>query len=523
MNTTEHVVWKSDAEPSHRGISVLGSPVGCDSFVQQHGRDVALKELPLLAGIAALDSAQAAWLLLYYCAVPRANHLLRTTPPAQIRSYAEEHDRMVLQSLATLLSGEGAGLPEEDQLWVRQARLPLRFGGCGLRNSVRTSAAAYWASLADTLKPLSDRFPNLAASLCHSLENPLGAPSNLQAAVAAGHILDSAGMSHRPPWRSLLRGQRFEQSDGGTPELGEWRHGWQFAGSSALEQHEHQNLLGALRGRSSDGPDPGPARLRSCCGRHGATWMTAAPTSQQLRLSSFDMVSALRLRLGLPINPESSDSMGYRRLADHRSQRLHARHRGLVAAWRQVFMEAGGHVPRRNVERLLRNTHVPGLPPGDMRRLDLVVPGLNVARGLPLFCDVTCVTVITARGRARPGCLTVDGGALRTAERLNNNTYPEIAASGLGRLCCLGVEVFGRWSSDPVDLIPKLARERARGLPERVRVGTRLALQHRWWSLLGTALQRAVVQAATRDVGEDLTDELLEPIPQLADLPVLSF
>ena len=96
----------------------------------------------------------------------------------------------------------------------------------------------------------------------------------------------------------------------------------------------------------------------------------------------------------------------------------------------------------RNVERLLRSTHAP-VPAEDMRRLDLIVTGLNIFRGIPLFCDATCITVITGRGAARSGCTRNDGGALRQAERSNNNTYREVIDSKLGRLCCLGVEVLG--------------------------------------------------------------------------------
>ena len=57
-------------------------------------------------------------------------------------------------------------------------------------------------------------------------------------------------------------------------------------------------------------------------------------------------------------------------------------------------MEAGGQVPDRNIERLLRNLHVP-VPPDDLRRLDLIVPGLNVSRGRPLFCDATVLSPLT--------------------------------------------------------------------------------------------------------------------------------
>ena len=48
------------------------------------------------------------------------------------------------------------------------------------------------------------------------------------------------------------------------------------------------------------------------------------------------------------------------------------------------MVEAGGQVPDRNEERMLSNTHVP-TDPNDGRRLDLVVPGLNVYQGLPLL------------------------------------------------------------------------------------------------------------------------------------------
>ena len=129
------------------------------------------------------------------------------------------------------------------------------------------------------------------------------------------------------------------------------------------------------------------------------------------------------------------------------------------------------------------------------------------------------MTVITGAGAARPGCLTRDGGALRRAERQNLTDYEEVTTSRLGRLCCLGVEVFGRWSSDPLDLIPKLARERTRGMLKRIRVGTMMALQHRWWGLLGWAVQRAVVQAGTCNDGEDLAWVCSEPMPFIADLP----
>ena len=53
---------------------------------------------------------------------------------------------------------------------------------------------------------------------------------------------------------------------------------------------------------------------------------------------------------------------GRHRLVCNRSGRAHGRHRGLIAAWRQVFVEAGRAMPDSNLEHMLRDTHVP-VPP----------------------------------------------------------------------------------------------------------------------------------------------------------------
>ena len=196
-----------------------------------------------------------------------------------------------------------------------------------------------------------------------------------------------------------------------------------------------------------------------------------------------------------------------------------ARHSGLLTAWRQVFTEAGGHVPDRNIERMLRNTHIT-VRPDDTRRLDVVVSGLNVARGLPRFCDVTVISPISTNGRARPGTSNRGGSLLQQARAENDAIYHEVISSGLGILQCLGAEVFGRWGQQAVDLIPALARERSRGLHPHIRRGVALQLQHRWWGLLGIALQKAVSFAVLHEWA-DIPHTQLEPACALADLMVL--
>ena len=75
--------------------------------------------------------------------------------------------------------------------WTRQARLPLRMGGCGLRDSRRTSVAAFWASWADALPTLQARFPASLGALALELESS-SAPRCLQEANRAGRALAAA-------------------------------------------------------------------------------------------------------------------------------------------------------------------------------------------------------------------------------------------------------------------------------------------------------------------------------------------
>ena len=132
----------------------------------------------------------------------------------------------------------------------------------------------------------------------------------------------------------------------------------------------------------------------------------------------------------------------------------------------------------RNIERFLRLTNVP-VDQSNQRRLDLVVPGLNVYNGLPLFCDTTIVTPITGTGFARSFTSNKGGRLLEDAERENDVNYSEVHSSGLGKLLCLGAEVYGRWSSDCIELVPLLARVHSRGLYSQIRRGSALSYQRR--------------------------------------------
>ena len=111
---------------------------------------------------------------------------------------------------------------------------------------------------------------------------------------------------------------------------------------------------------------------------------------------------------------------------------------------------------------------------------------------------------------------------MEQAQRDNDAIYHDVVSSGLGHLLCLGCEVFGRWGPQCVELVPALARERSRGLHPRIRRGVAMSLQHRWWGILGVALQNAVAHCVINtNAGADLATTLLEPPVHFADLVVV--
>ena len=138
------------------------------------------------------------------------------------------------QTLCALL--EKAPLAERrDTHAEKVATLPQRLGGLGLRSAVRTSAAAYWASWADTLPMIQQRCPALAAKVLEELEKGVG--SSATSCVAAG--IAKATLEHEGygtcPWRQLVQGERPPEVD--RPEPGEYRHGWQYHAAARRETH----------------------------------------------------------------------------------------------------------------------------------------------------------------------------------------------------------------------------------------------------------------------------------------------
>ena len=96
-------VWCGNLPPEQRGFVAFGVPIGHPAFVQTQAANRLDAEADLLRQLGQLPDVQCAWLLLAFCAAPRAQHLLRNVPPADILPYARGHDDAVWAVVEGLL------------------------------------------------------------------------------------------------------------------------------------------------------------------------------------------------------------------------------------------------------------------------------------------------------------------------------------------------------------------------------------------------------------------------------------
>ena len=280
-------VWKSNLPMHERGITIVGTPFGCQEYIDNVGLKKLGEEAKLISSVLKLPSIQVAWLLLYFCIVPKINHLLRTLSPASVENIASLHDNRALDTFRFLFC-----IPNEDawdirlqridlNSWTFQAKFPLRLGGCGLRDSVRISHAAYWASWADALPVIIARFPIISVRImayfcCVRLRFDIPC---LKDAKRAGEFVSSFGRQEPPSWDLIAGGLRPSDGEDEPPGPGEWAHGWQFTASRVLDKYSFDLLLTrfGLPSTRRNASSPNKARLFSVRGAYAASWLTSCP------------------------------------------------------------------------------------------------------------------------------------------------------------------------------------------------------------------------------------------------------
>lgn len=187
------------------------------------------------------------------------------------------------------------------------------------------------------------------------------------------------------------------------------------------------------------------------------------------------------------------DSLGDHRSACAQVGVLAHRAGPLERAAARICREAGARVATSVALREL-NLDVPAT---DGRRIEVVANGLPLWRGAQIAVDTTLVSPVQRDGRARPGADARPALALQQAKTRKLRRYPELQPGGHGRcrLVVFGLEVGGRFDSQALALLRRLARARARDRAPWAREAAGAALTRRWTALAALAALRAHAQS----------------------------
>ncbi len=499
--------------------------MGTPAYAAAHAAERLAEEKRLLAELPELPDLQCAWLLLYFSAAARANHLLRVVPPAEIAGYAEQHDEAMWVALCALLEVD----PTTPATVAARtlSTLPQRKGGLGLRDARRTSPAAYWAAVADVLPVLRARLPSLAARALEQLQqaDQPSAPG-LKAAREAAEHLQQRGYQELPTWQALWDGERPPNPAETDP--GEWEHGWQYYASSELDNYAKEHEVLPPRSLSDR------ALIRSQSGPKAGRAFTALPTEKGTTMTPPRMQVALRRRLRLPLPAGQSrcrgrhcrkelDDWGDHVTACTKSGLVKRRAKPLEQAWVRVFKEAGATVLE---DQQRRDMKIPGVRAGDKRAVEIVAKNLPFHHGMPLAIDATLGSPLRTTGEPVPRAAEVDGVVIAAAEERKAKTYPELLNSDKCRLVTLACEVGGRWSDESTKMVRALATHKSRDAHASLRQATSRAWEARWWALLAVAVQDSLAATLIDDAPHLLHGWHGDPPPLgellLADAPAQS-
>ena len=205
-------------------------------------------------------TAQVAGLILRLCVQPRVLHLFRGHYARSLLSLASEFDTMMRTVAAKLWCTS----PAWSQAVDLQVRLPLRWGGMGLRPIAEIAPAAFLGSWAQVL-PAVQRLVGGA---------PLLGPG------AAASPTASAVRAAEDRWRELAAQPEAVPVD------------WAAAGAVPQGLRRHQRVLSLAvdrerRNRLQRAVTPAEwTRLRNCAGTWAAVWLTVPPTEHGGSVSS---------------------------------------------------------------------------------------------------------------------------------------------------------------------------------------------------------------------------------------------
>lgn len=273
--------WLDAAAASAGPAAAAGSERFVESFVRarvqaaEHLADLVVRAVD--EGEAGDPTAQVAGLLLRLCVLPRVLHLFRGHYARSLLPLASEFDDM----MRTMAARVWRTSPNWRRKVELQVRLPLRWGGMGLRPIAEVAPAAYLGSWAQVL-------PLVQGALGGApLLGPEAPPSSTASTVqdAVNHWQELAGRPGVEPvdWATVLarpKGLRRQQR----------------VLSQAIDRNRRATFLRVA-------PPADRARVQNCAGIWASVWLTVTPSEHGLSFLDVEYSALCRFRLRVPQLP----------------------------------------------------------------------------------------------------------------------------------------------------------------------------------------------------------------------------
>ena len=403
------------------GITLLGTPIGDHSFVQDKLKQKIEKVRSITEHLPLLHDAHLEFVLLRSClALPKVTFSLRTTDPTNHQDIWKDFDSITREALTRIL-----GCPVNDLQWS-QAKLPVSMGGLGLRAAEDHAPAAFISSLLSSQALKQDIL----------------------------HLEDQAStVSITPALLALLSSKQQEEAT---------LESLEGASQKAISLNvDLRNQLLLIENFKREGNLRETARLASLGLPHSGDWLNTVPSPALcLHLRSVEFCVSVRYRLGCPVYttagkcpacPRHSDLLGDHAISCGWEGERIARHDHLRDALYHTAVCAA-LAPTKEGRFLL--------PGRDDRPADVLIP--HWTGGKDTAWDVTVVNPLQGELVAQ---------AARTAGHALSHAWNwKMTRGGVGAACQregivflpLPVETLGGWHEVAVLQIRKLAAALAR-------------------------------------------------------------
>ena len=459
------------------GAEFLGSPIlGSNTFFDMSFAKRVDKVISCQEHLSDLEDPQVELHLLRSClSLCKINHLLRTVPPERVQTQLNRFDQGLKHCLETIFN---SSLP--DQCW-RQATLPVRFGGLGLREAARTSAAAFVGSCNST-RDLSCRLlGHTPISSVSTMDDNADSTSSTgyQQLVVPGELST----------REILMAEIPDNND--IDIMRSTQHQFQVVlDSSLLRQLKDE---ANLRDR---------ARLNSVSSTHCGAWIRAIPNPNLgLTMSPQEFTVALRLWLGIhvfPAPPTSIRCLCGIVMDPHGDHVLGCRYGSLRNKRHNALCDIIFHtalIDNRDCKMEQRCNSYNSNRPGDIYHPDFL-------KGRAAYFDVT------VRNSLQPSYINksaTQAGAAAAAGELEKIAHyeEEVESSGCDFYPLVG-ETLGVWTPSSLEILKIMARRTVLTTGTTISKATHYLHQQLsvrlWQSNAKLALDRLAVSTIDSDI-----------------------